>query len=100
MIVTTAVITFLPILNLALFAIIETAHENGIDLPGSVFWVLNSALVITTAIVALLRKLISIPGLVQWLDKYWNVPTEEIRDGLTKTNKKSISKTISHQKGK
>lgn len=73
----TAILALFPLLNLVLLAVLETVKDYELHLPDSMFIGLNAALVLLTAIIALLNRILTVPGLVEWMEKYGLISQEK-----------------------
>lgn len=78
--VVAASIALIPLLNLLLIAVLETAMEYEIYLPKTLFIFLNASLIVLTAVTALFRRIIAVPGFLQWIEEYFPSPAHQRGD--------------------
>ncbi|MCY0905466.1 hypothetical protein [Arthrobacter sp. H14-L1] len=74
--VAAAVVALVPLLNGVLPIIIETLKPYEGYVPGWVFLALNGALGAVTVLIALVTRILAIPGVNVWLRRYapWLAP--------------------------
>ncbi len=77
--VAAAVLALFPLLNIILGIIIETLKPYEAHLPGWVFLVLNGILVAVTVLIALVTRILAVPGVNTWLRQYapWLAPEDK-----------------------
>ncbi|MCC9068784.1 hypothetical protein [Arthrobacter cryoconiti] len=76
-----AAVALFPLLNAVLAVIIETLRPYDATIPGWVFIWLNGALVVVTVAIALVTRIMAIPGVNDWLRKYapWLSPEDKTK---------------------
>lgn len=75
-----AAVALFPLLNMILLAILETAKEYEVYLPKTLFIVLNGTLLAVAGVSALFARIAAIPGLIQWIEEYWNIPASSAQE--------------------
>ncbi|MDO5743507.1 MAG: hypothetical protein Q4P23_03480 [Micrococcaceae bacterium] len=74
-----AAIALFPILNGVLAVVIETLRPYDAHIPGWVFAALNGVLVAITVLIALVTRVLAVPGVNDWLRTYarWLAPEDK-----------------------
>ena len=69
--VVVAALTLFPILNLTLGIIVEEMRPYGDVVPGWVFGILNAGIVVTTVALAILTRVLAIPGVNEFFRSHF-----------------------------
>jgi hypothetical protein len=74
-----AALALFPILNGVLAVVIETLRPYDAHIPGWVFAALNGVLVAVTVLIALVTRVLAVPGVNDWLRTYarWLAPEDK-----------------------
>lgn len=66
-----AIVTAFPLVNATLLIVKAELAQYAVDLPGWVFVTLNVGLAVTAAFTAIVTRVLAIPGVNDWLRRYF-----------------------------
>jgi hypothetical protein len=76
-----AIVTLFPLLNLALAGALEALEPYRVYVPDFVFIWLNGALIVVTIIIAVVQRVMAVPGLNDWFRMHFRLLAPEDKPG-------------------